>query len=147
MKRLTSEDADEGSDPDPASTTAAGPRPEQAPEADSDADPDRPRAAKPLYVPVRTGSAGGWCLRLARTPLGARTAIGFTSAHRLTAVLGAQQRWIRLAEPALRALAAPLGATTVTVDPQLTAPAIGGRPAPDPVRARRDRGLSEAMPV
>ncbi|MDX3850794.1 SAV_915 family protein [Streptomyces sp. AK02-01A] len=146
MKRLTSEDADEGSDPDPASTTASGPHPEQAPEADSDADPDRPGAAKPLYVPVRIGSAGGRYLRFARTPLGARTAIGFTSARRLTAVLGEQQRWIRLAEPALRALAAPLGAALVTVDPQLTAPAIG-RPAPDPACARRAMDLSEAMPV
>ncbi|MET7566281.1 hypothetical protein ABZV15_42155, partial [Streptomyces sp. NPDC005246] len=30
---------------------------------------------------------------------------------------------IRLSEPALRALAAPLGVTTLTVDPQFSAPA------------------------
>ncbi|MGW1881501.1 SAV_915 family protein [Streptomyces sp. NPDC001970] len=88
-----------------------------------DADPDEPTPAEPLFVPVRLGSAGGYQLRFMRTPLGVRTAIGFTSAGRLTAVLGEGQAWIRLAEPALRALSEPLGVTRVTVDPQLTAPA------------------------
>lgn len=78
--------------------------------------------AGPLYVPVRPGPSG-CAARLFRTPLGRRTAVGFTSEHRLTATLGSGQAWIRLAEPALRALAAPLGVTTVTVDPQFTAPA------------------------
>jgi hypothetical protein len=91
-----------------------------------DADPDEPRPAGPLFVPVRLGSAGGHQLRYMRTPLGVRTAVGFTSERRLTGVLGAEQAWIRLAEPALRALSEPLGVTGVTVDPQLTAPA----PAP-----------------
>ncbi|WDN54691.1 SAV_915 family protein [Streptomyces clavuligerus] len=86
------------------------------------ADPDEPRPAGPLYVPVRLGSAGGRQLRFLRTSLGVRTAVGFTSPERLTAALGARQRWIRLAEPALRALAEPLGVTTVTVDPRLGAP-------------------------
>ncbi|WP_407706344.1 SAV_915 family protein [Streptomyces scopuliridis] len=89
MERLVPEDADGGSDPAPA--------------AAPDADPDVRRTAGPLYVPVRLGSAGGHQLRFARTPLGARTAIGFTSSLRLTAVLGEGQAWIRLAEPALRA--------------------------------------------
>ncbi|MFD7312472.1 SAV_915 family protein [Streptomyces sp. NPDC059883] len=133
MKPLISEDADGGSDPAPA--------------ADPDADPDEPRTARPLYVPVRLGSAGGHQLRFARTPLGARTAIGFTSSPRLTAVLGEGQAWIRLAEPALRALAEPLGAALVTVDPQLTAPAIGGRPAPAGPCARRALEMPEAMAV
>ncbi|GGM17854.1 hypothetical protein GCM10010129_72550 [Streptomyces fumigatiscleroticus] len=75
-----------------------------------------------LYVPVRPGSRG-CAARLFRTPLGERTAVGFTSEPRLTAVLGPDQAWIRLAEPALRALTAPLGITTVTVDPRFTAPA------------------------
>ncbi|MEI5007915.1 SAV_915 family protein [Streptomyces sp. PmtA] len=88
-----------------------------------DADPDEPRPAGPLFVPVRLGSAGGHQLCYMRTPLGVRTAVGFTSERRLTGVLGAKQTWIRLAEPALRALSEPLGVTTVTVDPQLTAPA------------------------
>ncbi|MGI5373878.1 SAV_915 family protein [Streptomyces sp. CA-251387] len=60
---------------------------------------------------------------LFRTPLGDRTAVGFTSEQRLTATLGPGQPWIVLAEPALRALAAPLGVTTLTLDPQFAAPA------------------------
>lgn len=86
-----------------------------------DADPHPHRASGPLFVPVRLGSAGGQQLRFMRTPLGVRTAVGFTSARRLAAVLGDGQTWIRLAEPALRELCEPLGVTTVTVDPQLTA--------------------------
>ncbi|MEU9331548.1 SAV_915 family protein [Streptomyces sp. NPDC048290] len=76
----------------------------------------------PLYVPVRPGPSG-CATRLFRTPLGDRTAVAFTSARRLTATLGAGQPWIRLAAPALRALVAPLGVTSLTVDPQLSAPA------------------------
>lgn len=75
-----------------------------------------------LFVPVRPGPSR-CATRLFRTPLGDRTATGFTSLRRLTATLGPGQAWIRLAEPALRALTAPLGVTTVTVDPQFTAPA------------------------
>ncbi|MET8767257.1 SAV_915 family protein [Streptomyces sp. NPDC004658] len=107
---------------------------------DDDPEPsDRPPAG-PLYVPVRPGPCG-CAARLFRTPLGDRTAVGFSSASRLTATLGAGQAWIRLAEPALRALTAPLGITTVTVDPQLTAPAPGPvgttTPVPAPVLAAR----------
>ncbi|MER5770957.1 SAV_915 family protein [Streptomyces sp. NPDC001985] len=91
------------------------------------ADPDERRPAGPLYVPVRLGSAGGRQLRFLRTPLGVRTAVGFTSPERLAGALGPDQRWIRLAEPALRSLAEPLGVTAVTVDPRLTAPAPGAR--------------------
>ncbi|MEU9397930.1 SAV_915 family protein [Streptomyces sp. NPDC048324] len=73
-----------------------------------------------LFVPVRPGPSG--CVtRVFRTPLGDRTAVAFTSENRLTAKLGPEQAWIRLAEPALRALTTPLGVTTVTVDPQFTA--------------------------
>jgi hypothetical protein len=90
-------------------------------------DPEPPERlpAGLLYVPVRPGPSGD-AVRLFRTPLGARTAVGFTSVRGLTATLGADQAWIRLAEPALRALTAPLGVTSVTVNPQFTAPA----PAP-----------------
>ncbi|MFF5537381.1 SAV_915 family protein [Streptomyces cinerochromogenes] len=87
-----------------------------------DPEPSDPFPAGPLYVPVRTGPSG-CAARLFRTALGDRTAVGFTSALRLAATLGPGQAWIRLAEPALRALTAPLGVTTVTVDPQFTAPA------------------------
>jgi hypothetical protein len=41
----------------------------------------------------------------------------------LTATLGPDQASIRLSEPALRALAAPLGVTALTVDPSFPAPA------------------------
>ncbi|WP_037921405.1 SAV_915 family protein [Streptomyces violaceorubidus] len=92
-----------------------------------DPDPSEPLPAGPLYVPVRPGSSS-CTIRLFRTPLGGRTAVGFTSERRLVATLGAHQARIRLAEPALRALTTPLGVTTVTVNPQFTAPA----PAPDP---------------
>ncbi|MFF7881453.1 SAV_915 family protein [Streptomyces sp. NPDC020794] len=74
-----------------------------------------------LFVPVRSGPAG-CTARLFRTPLGDRTTVGFTSAAKLTATLGPDQASIRLSEPALRALAAPLGVTALTVDPQFSAP-------------------------
>ncbi|MFJ9927841.1 SAV_915 family protein [Streptomyces misionensis] len=90
--------------------------------------PDRSPAGL-LYVPVRPG-AFGCATRLLRTPLGERTAVAFTSAGRLTATLGPDQAWIRLAEPALRTLTAPLGVTTLTVDPQLTAPCPAQAPVP-----------------
>lgn len=99
-----------------------------------DPEPSEPEPAgsrRVLCVPVRSGTTG-CAARFFRTPLGDRTAVGFTSAAQLTATLGAGQPWIRLAEPALRALAAPLGVTTVTVDPQLSAPAAVGGTARDP---------------
>ncbi|MER6075719.1 SAV_915 family protein [Streptomyces sp. NPDC001817] len=99
-----------------------------------DPEPSDPSPAGPLYVPVRPGPSG-CAARLFRTPLGDRTAVGFTSALRLTTTLGPDQAWIRLAEPALRALAAPLGVATVTVDPQFTAPAPRPMPAPAPAFA------------
>ncbi|NNN30207.1 hypothetical protein HLK59_07485 [Streptomyces sp. S3(2020)] len=89
---------------------------------DDDPEPSDRFPAGPLYVPVRPGPCG-CAARLFRTPLGDRTAVGFTSVSRLTATLGPAQAWIRLAAPALRALTAPLGITTVTVDPQFSAPA------------------------
>ena len=92
--------------------------------SDEDPEPSDRFPAGPLYVPVRPGPAA-CAARLFRTPLGDRTAVGFTSRPRLVATLGHEQPWIRLSEPALRALTAPLGVTTVTVDPQLCAPAAG----------------------
>ncbi|MFD8145639.1 SAV_915 family protein [Streptomyces sp. NPDC059708] len=92
---------------------------------DDDPEPEERVPAGPLYVPVRPG-AGEVVVRLFRTPLGARTAVGFTRAEGLAAVLGAGHPWIRLSEAALRALAEPLGATPLTVDPTLTAPAPSG---------------------
>ncbi|WP_051872401.1 SAV_915 family protein [Streptomyces sclerotialus] len=77
--------------------------------------------AGPLYVPVRPGPMG-YAARLCRTPLGCRTAVGFTTEQRLVSALGPGVPWIRLAEPALRALVAPLGVTRVTVDARFAAP-------------------------
>ncbi|MFB7272485.1 SAV_915 family protein [Streptomyces sp. NPDC056244] len=140
MERLIPEDADsEPADSTPDGSTTDGSAADDSDPSDPDPVASRPddcRAVRPLYVPVRLGSCGGYQLRFARTPLGARTAIGFTSRRRLTAVLGERQTWIRLAEPALRALAAPLGTTIVTVDPQLTAPAPAA-PAPAPAVGRQ----------
>ncbi|SDM51412.1 hypothetical protein SAMN04487981_101781 [Streptomyces sp. cf386] len=90
--------------------------------SDEDPEPSERFPAGPLYVPVRPGQAA-CAARLFRTPIGDRTAVGFTSQRKLTATLGPDQPWIRLAEPALRSLTAPLGVTTVTVDPQFCAPA------------------------
>ncbi|MYS43386.1 hypothetical protein GTY23_19515 [Streptomyces sp. SID5998] len=85
-----------------------------------DPEPSERFPAGPLFVPVRPGPSG--CVaRVFRTPLGDRTAVGFTSESSLIATLGPEQAWIRLAEPALRALTEPLGIATVTVDPQFTA--------------------------
>ncbi|MFJ2832578.1 SAV_915 family protein [Streptomyces sp. NPDC087263] len=89
---------------------------------DPDPEPSERIPTGLLHVPVRSGPAG-CTARFFRTPLGGRTAVGFTSAARLTATLGPEQACIKLSEPALRALAAPLGVTALTVDPQLSAPA------------------------
>ncbi|MEV7416527.1 SAV_915 family protein [Streptomyces sp. NPDC089919] len=99
---------------------------------DDDPEPEERVPAGLLHVPVRPGRAEV-VVRLFRTPLGARTAVGFTDPDRLTATLGAGHPWIRLSEPALRALAEPLGAGLLTVDPTLTAPPVAGPPAAGPV--------------
>ncbi|TKK85144.1 hypothetical protein FDA94_27380 [Herbidospora galbida] len=79
----------------------------------------------PLFVPVRkTGCADA--LRVFRTPDGARTAVAFTSPVRLALVLGADQPWIRLCEPALRALLRDIGVPGIVIDPQ----AASSQPAP-----------------
>ncbi|WP_328541899.1 MULTISPECIES: SAV_915 family protein [unclassified Streptomyces] len=87
-----------------------------------DPEPAEHAPAGLLHVPVRSGPAG-CTARFFRTPLGGRTAVGFTSAAKLAATLGTDQASIRLSEPALRALSAPLGVTALTVDPPLSAPA------------------------
>ncbi|MEV7531554.1 SAV_915 family protein [Streptomyces hydrogenans] len=97
----------------------------------TDAEPAEPAPAGRLCVPVRPG-AHGVTTRLYRTPVGARTAVAFTSPERLRATLGGDQPWIPLSEPALRALTRPLGIRALTVDPVLTAPFT---PAPTPTPA------------
>ncbi|WP_327418060.1 SAV_915 family protein [Streptomyces sp. NBC_01233] len=93
-----------------------------------DPEPEEQVPAGPLYVPVRPGTAEV-VLRMFRTPLGRRTAVGFTRPDLLAATLGAGQPWIRLSESALRALAAPLGTYLLTIDPALSAPAVTPVPA------------------
>ncbi|MBJ7004358.1 MULTISPECIES: SAV_915 family protein [Streptomyces] len=103
-----------------------------------DPEPPEPFPAGSLYVPVRPGPSG-CAVRLFRTPLGERTAVGFTSVRRLTATLGSGHACIRLAGAELRTLTAPLGITTLTVDPQFTAPAPAPVPPPAPAAARAPR--------
>ncbi|MFE9860516.1 SAV_915 family protein [Streptomyces sp. NPDC005780] len=98
-------------------------------------DPHAHRAGV-LFVPVRPGPVG-YCARLLRTPLGVRTAVAFADEPRLTRTLGRQQAWIRLFEPAVRALAAPLGVVDLTVDPLMTAPGSGDLTADRPQRDHR----------
>ncbi|MER7949755.1 SAV_915 family protein [Streptomyces sp. NPDC096079] len=91
-------------------------------ERSEDPEPSERGPAGPLHVPVRSGPAG--CrARFFRTPLGGRTAVGFTSQARLAAVLGPDHPSVRLSEGALRSLAEPLGVTALTVDPRYCAPA------------------------
>ncbi|MEU9702855.1 SAV_915 family protein [Streptomyces sp. NPDC047981] len=92
-------------------------------EHSEDPEPFERVPAGPLLVPVRSGPAG-LSARLFRTPLGDRTAVAFTSEARLAATLGPDHARVRLSEPALRALVAPLGVTALTVDPQLCAPRV-----------------------
>ncbi|WP_107105531.1 SAV_915 family protein [Streptomyces roseifaciens] len=89
---------------------------------------------QPLYVPVRR-CACGFALRVFRSPLGTRTAVAFTTERRLSAVLGPDQPSVRLALPAVRALATPLGVATISIDPQLTAPPVRANPAGPPLTA------------
>ncbi|MFE6712768.1 SAV_915 family protein [Streptomyces sp. NPDC057695] len=96
-----------------------------------DPEPGEPFPAGRLCVPVRPG-AHGCVTRLFRTPVGGRTAVAFTDPARLRAVLGADQPWIRLAEPALRALVAPLDVRDLRIDPVLTAPRAVTTAAPLP---------------
>ncbi|WP_407562086.1 SAV_915 family protein [Streptomyces sp. 184] len=110
-----------------------------------------PQRRPQLYVPVlhtRTGMR----LRMFRTPLGTRTAVAFTSQAALCRALGPEQEWVRLGEPALRALTAPLGADRITVDPLLTArrpyahhpePQADGEPRP---QQRRTPPAAPAAP-
>ncbi|MDP9845431.1 SAV_915 family protein [Streptosporangium lutulentum] len=70
----------------------------------------------PLFVPVREGTFTV-SLRLFRTASGRRTAAAFSSPIRLTKVLGADQRWIRLSESALRCMIDDLNVLDIVIDP------------------------------
>ncbi|MGV9271197.1 SAV_915 family protein [Kitasatospora sp. NPDC003701] len=84
------------------------------------------------HVPVTvTGSTTA--LRLFRLRDGRRCAVGFATTEALTALLGPDQASTELAEPALRALTAPLGVDALVLDPRLVAPPA--RPARGPAPA------------
>lgn len=105
-----------------------------------DPDPLHPHRPGVLFVPVRPGLVG-YCARLFRTPLGVRTAVAFTDERQLARTLGQQQAWVRLSEPAVRALVAPLGIVGLTVDPLMTAPGPGGRTHGKPLREHPLRAI------
>ncbi|MFF3689167.1 SAV_915 family protein [Streptomyces sp. NPDC002187] len=114
-----------------------------------DPDPSERFPAGLLFVPVRPGPAG-CTARFFRTPLGGRMAVGFTSAKKLAATLGEGHARTRLSEPALRALAAPLGVTALTVDPQFSAPAVAAAPGvvpAVPVLLPESTSLSASLPT
>lgn len=98
---------------------------------DSSGHTPAPQRRTQLYVPVLHGRSG-MRLRMFRTPLGTRTAVAFTSHDALRGALGPEQKWVRLGEPALRALTAPLGTDQITVDPLLTARRPHADHAPEP---------------
>ncbi|MFD0276436.1 SAV_915 family protein [Kitasatospora sp. NPDC127111] len=83
------------------------------------------------HVPV-TVTGRTTALRLFRLRDGRRCAVGFATAEALTALLGPDQAFTELGEPALRALTAPLGVDALVVDPRLVAPPVtaGRSPAP-----------------
>ncbi|MFJ3172149.1 SAV_915 family protein [Streptomyces roseus] len=102
---------------------------------EDDPEPEERVPAGLLYVPVRPGRGAEAVIRLFRTPLGARTAVGFTRSDLLAATLGEGQGYIRLSESVLRELCAPLGADLLTVDPTLSAPAAAQGAAGTPAAA------------
>jgi hypothetical protein len=86
-------------------------------------------------------------LRMFRTPLGTRTAVAFTSETALRRALGPEHEWVRLGEPALRALAAPLGADRITVDPLLTARRPDAHHSPEPQAEGEKRPQQRRAPL
>ncbi|ASU83650.1 hypothetical protein CDO52_13385 [Nocardiopsis gilva YIM 90087] len=103
------------------------------PDEESPSQPGGPDAATTtVCVPVRVTN-GVDCVRLARLGNGERVALEFSSPERLHAAMGPRQQWIRMAEPALRALVRPLGVTRIQSDPSVVA---------TPARAPRSRPAS-----
>ncbi|MER5546346.1 SAV_915 family protein [Streptomyces sp. NPDC002589] len=98
-----------------------------------------------LFVPVRTGRRGH-LIRLFRTPLGARTIVGFTTRARLATELGDGQACVELAEPILRALAEPLGVTRLIVDPYLVAAPVAAQTVLSYISQRPPLQAEEASP-
>ncbi|MEU9045073.1 MULTISPECIES: SAV_915 family protein [unclassified Kitasatospora] len=95
------------------------------------------------HVPVTTSGTGSTtALRLFRLRDGRRCAVGFSSPEALAALLGPDQAHTELGEPALRGLTAPLGVTTLVLDPRLVAPPVStpaAPPAPAPTAQLQHR--------
>jgi hypothetical protein len=77
--------------------------------------------------------------QLARLPEGPRTGVAFTTARALTEACRPGQPWIRLSEPALRALLTPLGITRIQLDPVLI--------TADLARPTHDRNVPAPIPL
>ncbi|WP_328724672.1 SAV_915 family protein [Streptomyces sp. NBC_00259] len=97
-----------------------------------DPEPSERVPAGPLFVPVRPGPSGSTGMFF-RSPLGCRRAVGFTSQQKLLATLGEDQAFVRLSEPALRALAEPLGVLRPGPRAALRVPATPRNRRPDRV--------------
>jgi hypothetical protein len=92
-------------------------------------------------VPVRESKSGTLSLRTGRLINGEPVGLAFTSEASLLMTLGPSQQWIQLAPEALRAMLAPLGVTSLRVDPrpiaELAAERLPGEQLAGPVAARR----------
>ncbi|MFE4693105.1 SAV_915 family protein [Streptomyces sp. NPDC056749] len=108
---------------------------------ENDPEPEQPLPAGRLYVPVRPGNGERTAIRLFRTPLGARTAVGFTSRQRLVATLGEGQAAVLLSESVLRALRVPLGAHLLDGFRSRDAGEWSGAESPEPAAPLRRSGL------
>jgi type III secretion system (T3SS) SseB-like protein len=96
-------------------------------ESETDDPPERrsgtvaPGGNEMLFVPVR-GIGSMLRLRLFRSRTGQSTAVAFSSAERLVALLGAAQGWVHVDRSVVASLIEPLGVLELVIDPVLTAP-------------------------
>lgn len=109
---------------------------------------EQPPDTNRLYVPL-SEAACAVSLRFFRDRGGERCAVGFTTEQRLTALLGPHQRYYRLSEHSVRALARERGVTALVVDPGLVAAPVhepvSAAPRPEPVRGTRASRRVEAL--
>jgi hypothetical protein len=92
-------------------------------------------------VPVHEGKEGTVSIQTGQLISGERIGLAFTSEASLLMTLGPSQHWIRLGPGALQAMLAPLGVTSVRVDPrpiaELGAESLSCEDLASPVGARR----------
>lgn len=77
------------------------------------------------FVPVRSVAGSALVVQTGRLPRGQRVGIAFTAPDRLAKAMGRHQLWTQLSVSALRAMLAPLGITSIQLDPILVGPALG----------------------